>query len=181
MEIPECLPWKTYQGGSESLNPFILLSSCTYSCFKVSIRVWVVAMRVWCIPCSHMGPKQGYSEVKTARKKSAELGSGGRDMQYRTDGKGSHGSCLVSVLIFPKRSVFILSHLCKAEGLVACLGFPVKVNRLSLSWAFLLELDSLSIAVACLPPALCKLLPLIEGIVSTLFCFPLLCFWFLPW
>lgn len=118
MGIPEYLPWKTYQGDSESLNPFVLLSSCKYSCLKVSIRVWVAAMRFWCIPLSPMGPKQAHSEVKTARNKSGGLGSGGRGIWYRTDGKGCHGSCLVSVGIFPKRSGFIASRCVKRKDLL---------------------------------------------------------------
>lgn len=124
MGIPECLPWKTYQGGSESLNPFVLLSSCKYSCLKVSIHVWVAAMRFWRILFSPMGPKQGHSEVKTARNKSGELGLGGRDIWYRTDGKGCHGSCLVSVWVFPKRSVFILSHCVKRKKTCCFFGVP---------------------------------------------------------
>lgn len=59
MAIPECLPWQTYQGDSESLNPFVLLPSCKYSCQKVNIHVWVMAMRFWCISLPIVGPKQG--------------------------------------------------------------------------------------------------------------------------
>lgn len=36
----------------------------------------------------------------------------------RRKGKGCHGSCLVSVWIFPKRSVFILSHCVKRKDLL---------------------------------------------------------------
>ena len=122
MGIAECLLWKMYQGGSESLNPCVLLSSCKYSCLKVSVHVRVVAMRFWCIPLSPMGPKQGHSEVKTARSKSGELGSGGKDIWYRMEGKGCHGSCLVSVWISPKRNAFVLSHCVKRKDLLLVWG-----------------------------------------------------------
>lgn len=40
MGIPEWLPWQTYQGDSDSLNPLVLLPSCKYSCQrKVSVRL----------------------------------------------------------------------------------------------------------------------------------------------
>lgn len=96
MAIPECLPWGTYQGGSESLNPFVLLSSCKYSCLKVSIHVRVAAMRLWCILLSPTGPKHSHSEVKTARNRSGELGLGKKDGWDGMHGKGCYRSCLMS-------------------------------------------------------------------------------------
>lgn len=171
MGIPECLPRQTQQGDSESLNPFVLLPSCKYSCQKkVSIRVWVMAVRFWCISLSIVGPKQG----QDCKKHKWRIGIGRKGYRYDTErmGKKCHDSCLLSVWIFPKRSVFSLSHCVKRKNLLLVWDSQSEWTSAEL----FCEVGSLSIAIAYLPQAPCKLLPLMEGIISSFFLFPLLFF-----
>lgn len=100
MGIPACLLWKMYQRSSESLNPFLLLSSCKYSCLKVSICFWFAAMRFWYISLSSMGQKQGHSEVKPPRNRSGELGSGGKGKAAMAHAWSLSGSSLKGVFLF---------------------------------------------------------------------------------
>lgn len=173
MGIPECLLWQTYQRDSKSLNPFVLLPSCKYSCQrKVSIHVWVMAMRFWCISLSPMGPKQG----QDCKKHKERTGIVRKEyMVQKGQEKRCHDSCLLSVWIFPntlKRSVFSLSHCVKRKNLSLIWDSQSKWTSAEL----FCELGSLSIAVPYLPQAPCKLLPWMEGIISTFFQFSFLFF-----
>lgn len=162
--ITECLPRQIYQGDSESLNP-PMFSSHPANTHGRGRSAYMSGSWPWASGAFPSHPWD-QNKVKTARNISGELGLWGRGICYGKDRKKRcHDSCLLSVWIFPKRSVFSLSHCVKRKNVLLVWDSQSK-------WAsaeIFCELGSLSIAVPYLPQVPCKRLPLMEGIISAFF------------
>lgn len=123
MGIPECLPWKTYQGGSESLNPFGLFSSCKYSCFQRS--AYVSRSRPWGSGASPSHPQDQSKVILRSRLQGTKVENwdweeGIYNIGQMGKAAMAHAWCLS--WIFPKRSGFILSHCVKRKDLLLVWG-----------------------------------------------------------
>lgn len=120
MGIPEYLLWKTYQGGSESLNPFVLLSSCKYSCLKVSMTCLGHGHKVLVHPpLTHRSKVILRSRLQGTKVENWDWEEGIYGTGWMGRAAMAHAWCLSGSSL---KGVFILSHCVKRKDLLLVWG-----------------------------------------------------------